>query len=86
MTGRTSRIRKHMLICFALENYDFFVEIMEKRRLFFCDFDIIDDSIGHATKYHTYKLFYFFSISVGSKVIEFFCSKFAKCKCLSCNI
>ena len=60
MTGRTSRIRKHMLICFALENYDFFVEIMEKRRLFFCNFDIIDDSIGYATKYHTYKLLFFF--------------------------
>ena len=50
-----------------------------------CDFDIFNGSIGCATKVLADEISFFLSISVGSKVIAFFCQKIAKVEHTICD-
>ena len=60
MTGRTSRIRKYILFFLKIrtfwKNDDYVKNILEKKLFFSRDFDIFDDSIGCATKFHADEL------------------------------
>ena len=89
MTGRASRIRKYILFfsknLYFLKNGDFVKNILGKSSFFSCDFDIFDGSIGCATKFHADEISLFLSISVRSKVITFFCQKFAKVEHTICD-
>ena len=81
MTGRISRIWKYILFflkCCTFWKSGDFVKIFYEKGLFFsCDFDFFGGSIGCVAKFHANEIS-FFSISVRSKVIAFFCQKIAK--------
>ena len=50
----------------------------KKVDFFCCDFDIIDGSIGCATKFHADEIYFILSISVRLKVIAFFAKNLSK--------
>ena len=55
----------------------------KKGDFFSCDLDIFYGSIGCATKFHAEEIYFFLSISFGSKVIGFFVKKLPDLNILS---
>ena len=56
----------------------------KKVDFFSCDFKIFDGTIGCATKFHANEIYFFFYL-LRSKVIAFFCEKFAKVEHTICD-
>ena len=69
---------------YFFKNGDFVENILGKKVDFFsCDFDIFYGSIGCTMKFHANEIYFFLSISFGSKVIAFFVKKLPKLNILS---
>ena len=69
---------------FLKKNGDFLKSILEKKLIFFLAIlTFFYGSIGCATKFHADEIYFFLSISFGSKVIAFFVKKLPKLNILS---
>ena len=70
-------------ICILLKNDDFVENTLEKKLIFYCDFDIFDGSIGCATKFNAEDIFFFYLFLIKSYSV--FCQKVAKVEHTICD-
>ena len=71
---------------FFLKNGSFVESTLEKKFNFFsCDFDIFYGSIGCATKFYAYEIYFFSFYLFWIKSYNVFCQKVAKVEHTICN-